>query len=128
MGHCAKDEWDLDHDGDFSESLGSCEGIDCAQGRCLCRPGQWRWCELAYVSLWGRQFCDEDGAAWGRCDEDGFEPPEACVHEGEGWLSLEFQTCMIEHGECIRDLWDLDGDGDTWESLGSCNGIACVDS
>jgi hypothetical protein len=36
------------------------------------------------------------------------------------------EACCIDQGYCCQDQWDLDGDGDGWESLGNCVDIVCV--
>lgn len=43
----------------------------------------------------------------------------------ECWFSPQFEACMVEQGACIQDMYDLDENGDTWESLGGCEGIVC---
>jgi hypothetical protein len=36
------------------------------------------------------------------------------------------EACCIDQGFCCQDFYDIDRDGDNWESLGSCIDIVCV--
>lgn len=120
---CIQDSQDLDGDGDTWESIGTCRMVCPVQG-CLCYPGAHRWCMLGHISWWGLQYCQEDALTWGRCSVVS-ELPGYEVCSEEGWFSPEFETCMVDRDACIQDMYDLDGDGDTWESLGGCEGIVC---
>ena len=101
-------------------------GIDADDERigCFCVPGpdSWRVCDSPDFSLWGRQECGED-LDWGRCVEESTILAE-CGHVA-AWYSPEVERCCIEIGFCCQDMWDLDHDGDTWESLGSCDASEC---
>lgn len=142
-GNCAQDVWDLDRDGDEWESVGVCESVACFEpgeelcgdlldndgdghvdvgcGDCDCTPGTGRWCDDPRYSMAGSQICAEDGT-WGPCREDALV--EACANV-EAWYSPAYEACLIAEDECAQDLWDLDFDGDTWESLGSCPDVIC---
>ena len=118
------DEWcgdgvDNDCDGRVDE--------DCGVGEddCVCTPGAWRYCDTPDYCLWGQQVCDEDGMAWGPCTEI-TAIPAACAPIAD-WYSPAAEACCVEQGRCCQDMWDLDHDGDTWESLPEgCPEIACV--
>jgi hypothetical protein len=100
---------------------------DCVSGEsdCVCTPNAWRFCDTPDYCLWGTQVCDEDGLAWGPCLET--DIPEACA-EIATWYSPAAEACCITSGQCCQDMWDLNGNGDTWESLpAGCPAIDCVD-
>lgn len=127
MGYCCQDFWDLDRDEDTWESLGNCTDGGCTgTGPDGCTPGSCRWCEPddAVLLVFGVQYCAEDGSDWGRCVEHP-EIPEVCAHV-DIWYSPEMQECLTENGHCGRDFWDLDEDGDHWESVGSCAPGECA--
>ena len=90
---------------------------------CVCVPGAWRYCDTPTYCRWGVQYCDADGMDWGRCDEIS-AIPAACAPI-DGWYSPAAEACCVEQGLCCQDMWDLDHDGDTWESLGNCTDIVC---
>ena len=90
---------------------------------CVCIPGAWRYCDTPTYCRWGIQYCDPDGMDWGRCNET--SPPLVCMFIAS-WYSPEAEACCIASGFCCQDMWDLDFDGDTWESLGDCVDIVCV--
>ena len=91
---------------------------------CVCIPSSWRYCDTPDYCLWGTQVCDEDGMAWGPCIET--DVPERCAAIAT-WYSAAAEACCIESGQCCQDRWDLDGDGDTWESLPyGCPAIDCT--
>jgi hypothetical protein len=69
----------------------------------------------------GSQPCEDDGR-WGACHED--QLVEACA-DVDAWYSPSYEQCLIDADECAQDMWDLDGDGDTWESLGYCPDLLC---
>jgi hypothetical protein len=106
---------------DFFNGGGDREGGDSGSGDCECVPGAWRYCDTPTYCRWGVQYCDADGLDWGACVEGGI--PGAC--NDEAWYSPEAEACCIDAGLCCQDMWDLDYDGDTWESLGSCADIVC---
>ncbi len=110
---------DNDCDGRIDEY---CTGDD---ADCVCNEGSWRYCDTPDYCLWGRQYCDDDQMAWGDCEEI-TDIPDAC-RSVEEWYSPRAEACCIEQGFCCQDMWDLDHDGDTWESLGNCEEIVCVD-
>jgi hypothetical protein len=147
-GQCAQDMWDLDHDGDTWESVGACADVACLLPEpeicgdlfdndfdghvdetcdaccddCLCVPGALRWCDDPAYSRLGEQECVASGMEWGRCSEAYL--PEVCAAV-DGWYSPAFEECLVANGECAQDMWDLDNDGDRWESLGDCTDIVC---
>jgi hypothetical protein len=90
------------------------ECLDCPTG---CEPGAERFCIVPGSSRWGTQRCDDD-AAWSSCDE-AEEMPDDCVVI-DGWYSPRAESCCLESGECCRDAWDQDHDGDLRDSLGEC--------
>lgn len=118
------DEWcgdgvDNDCDGRVDE--------DCLEGddTCVCTPGAWRYCDTPDYCLWGSQVCDEEGMSWGACTE--IDIPERCSGISS-WYSPAAEACCIEGGRCCQDMWDLDHDGDTWESLpAGCPETECVE-
>lgn len=146
-GFCVQDMWDWDRDGDVWESVGSCGGILCASvveercgdlldndhdghvdetcEGCVCTPGSWRYSvdDGGYGSLWAIPYCNEDGSGWGRTYEIPAipEPCDLIDH----WYSPPAQECCIEQGWCCQDMWDMDSDGDIWESLGRCPDPIC---
>jgi len=143
MGRCLGAQW-CDNDGLWGECMlcppglvhptdeicgdaidNDCDGFvdECEEQLCtLCQPLSFRWCDDPDYSSWGRQQCRADGE-WGPCTEAA--PPEPC--ERFSWYSPEAEVCLIEQGECGQDMWDLDHDGDTWESLGDCPDPLCVE-
>jgi len=43
------------------------------------------------------------------------------------WFNPAGEDCSIRQGRCVQDMWDLDGDGDNQESVGTCRGVdECV--
>jgi len=99
---------------------------DCVEGgeSCVCTPGAFRYCDTPDYCLWGTQVCDESGMAWGPCVET--DIPETCLGIAT-WYSPAAEACCITMGHCCQDMWDLDADGDTWESLNDdCPEIQCV--
>jgi len=106
-----------------------CDGIidndcicHCPGGGCICVPGSERYCDTPEFSLWGRQTCIDDGHRWGSCGE--IPIPSVCSHT-ESWYSPAGVECCVESGLCCQDMWDYDGDGESWDSVGSCNAISC---
>jgi hypothetical protein len=69
------------------------------------------------------QTCDVDGE-WGPCAEEAHHDVCSVI---DGWYSPAFEECLIENDECARDMWDLDNDGDDWESLGTCPPLLCFE-
>jgi len=90
---------------------------------CECIPGAWRYCDTPTYCRWGVQYCNADGMDWGRCNETSI--PLVCMFIAS-WYSPEAEACCMAAGFCCQDMWDLDFDGDTWESLGDCTDIECV--
>jgi hypothetical protein len=88
-----------------------------------CVAGAWRYCDTPTYCNWGVQACDDDGLSWGSCVETSL--PAACAGI-DGWYSPASERCCIDQGYCCQDMWDLDVDGDSWESLGACDGIVCA--
>jgi hypothetical protein len=102
-----------------------CEMEDAPDGvsEGCCVPGAERYCEDPGYPIWGTQRCLDDGVSWGPCDEIAM-PPSPC-DELAGWYSPAAEECCVRSGFCCLDMWDLDGDGDTWESLGNCVDVIC---
>jgi len=100
---------------------------ECPRGCAVCQPGSERVCFVSYCTIWGEQQCESDGRGWRRCREQ--EPPDACKSDDNGFGgasdSEEAERCCIEEGFCCEDYWDLDGDGDTDEMVGACDGVSC---
>ena len=90
---------------------------------CLCIVGAWRYCDTPAYGYWGTQYCLENGLEWGRCTETAI--PEPCA-EVEVWYSPRAVECCIENDFCCQDMWDIDHDGDTWDSLGNCVDVLCI--
>ena len=79
---------------------------------------------LQGTARWGRQVCADDASRWERCEA--IESPPASCDTIEQWYSPASEACGIESGMCCMDTWDLDSDGDAWESLGNCVDIICL--
>lgn len=93
--------------------------------RCeTCIPGSERACQLSYCLYWGVQTCSADGRSFGTCREDS-PPPECEKIAQEKKKSRELEQCCVDNGHCCLDLFDLDGDGDTKESIGQCDEVTC---
>ena len=93
--------------------------------RCeVCVPGSQRVCFISYCLYWGTQTCAADGKSFGSCREQ--RPPSDCdaVARAEG-ASSALEHCCVDRGYCCLDTYDLDGDGDRGEVLGSCGGVSC---
>jgi len=93
--------------------------------RCeVCIPGSERVCQLSYCLYWGIQTCSADGRSFGVCRED--SPPPECKEAAKRHeRSAALEQCCIDAGYCCRDEFDLDGDGDKQEHLGSCEAVTC---
>jgi len=89
---------------------------------CECVPGAQRFCDTPDYCHWGIQFCDADGIEWGDCSETVSIPPECMI---DGWYSPASEACCVAQGYCCQDMWDINGNGDNWESLGNCVDIVC---
>ena len=120
--------WSCEYDGEFRVcQLGDGSGSDgppepVVDG-CVCRPGAVRFCDTPVMCRWGIQECNDATLDWGPCIETTSIPME-CVAI-DGWYSPGAERCCINGGHCCQDMWDIDGDGDTWESLGDCTDITC---
>lgn len=97
---------------------------ECPQPCDVCVPGTVRQCFETYCTGWGVQTCATDGRSWNYCEEA--PVPNAC-DDGFGWVDSVPSTeqCCIDEGFCCQDYWDLDGDGQTDDSVGTCYGIDC---
>ncbi len=93
--------------------------------RCeLCVPGSQRVCFISYCLYWGVQTCASDGRSFGPCREQ--RPPAECDATARAHgASPELEQCCIDHGYCCLDAYDLDGDGNRGDLVGSCGGVAC---
>lgn len=87
-----------------------------------CSPGSVRQCFDAYCTGWGVQVCNSSGSAFETCQEAAV--PRNCEDEW-GWAPHQLSTgeCCIAEGFCCQDSWDIDGDGDFNDSVGTCYGI-----
>lgn len=93
--------------------------------RCdVCVPGSTRACFTSLCTYWGDESCTADGRSFGRCRErsvpSGCESVAQSSHD-----SPALEQCCIDQGFCCRDQFDLDGDGDSRESVGTCDGASC---
>lgn len=128
---------DNDCDGEIDEDIPPepCEvsgSSRCVMGRwsecpdvCVgCVPGTVRQCFDAYCTGWGVQTCNESGNNWNSCQEASV--PNVC-DDGGGWVPTQPSTgqCCVDEGFCCQDYWDLDADGETDDSVGTCYGIDC---
>jgi len=132
---CAGDCDDTDEEAN-PEAVEYCNGTDnncdgtidnecicyCPTGTCICVPGSERYCDTPAYSLWGTQTCSDDGLRWGTCSEVSI--PDSCSHTDYGY-SPSAEECCVASGFCCQDAWNLDGDTETWDSVGSCNAITC---
>ena len=100
---------------------------ECPRACAVCQPNSTRVCFVSYCTIWGEQRCESDGRAWRRCREEA--PPSACASDENGFGgaadSVDAEQCCIDQGFCCEDYWDVDGDGDTDEMVGSCDGVSC---
>ncbi len=112
------DNIDNDCDGFTDET---CAGWE--EPPCVCIAGAWRYCDTPDYCRWGTQVCNPDGMEWGACLEVN-TIPSVCADDN--WYSPAAESCCIASGMCCQDMWDLDHDGDSWESLGNCIDITCV--
>jgi hypothetical protein len=125
-GFCCQDAWDADGDGDLHDSVGDCDEGGCVGGHdqtLVCQPGSCRYCDAPAYSTIGMQLCLMDGSGWSPCDETTLWPASCSEH---GWYSPAAQQCCFDEGFCCQDIWDLDSDGETWESFGACLEGGCV--
>jgi hypothetical protein len=88
--------------------------------RCgLCVPGSTRVCFMTYCWRWGTQTCAADGLSFGFCKEH--SPPSQCASIAQqDKTSPELEQCCIDNGYCCEDLFDLNGDGNNGDLIGSC--------
>jgi hypothetical protein len=93
--------------------------------RCeVCVPGSQRVCFISYCLYWGIQTCAADGRSFGPCREQ--RPPTACDGTARTHgASRELEQCCVDNGYCCLDAYDLDGDGNRGDVLGSCGGVSC---
>jgi len=93
--------------------------------RCdVCVPGSTRECFTTLCTYWGTETCTADGRSFGRCREGDVAPGcEDVAQRSHDSPALE--QCCIDRGLCCRDQFDLDGDGDRRESVGTCDGASC---
>ena len=92
---------------------------DCPVLCVVCVPGSMRYCDTPTYCSWGQQACNADGAGWGACFE--VSAPAGCAGG-----STQYSTrCCIDAGYCCQDFFDTDGDGDSYDSVGSCRGVLC---
>jgi hypothetical protein len=93
--------------------------------RCeVCVPGSHRVCLVSYCLYWGTQTCAADGRSFGPCREQ--RPPAECDGTARAHgASPELEKCCVDQGYCCLDAYDLDGDGDRGDLVGSCGGVSC---
>jgi len=93
--------------------------------RCeVCPPGETRQCFTTLCTYWGSQSCASDGRSFGRCREGSV--PRGCEDvASRSHDSPALEQCCIDQGFCCSDRFDLDGDGNTTESLGTCDTTTC---
>jgi hypothetical protein len=93
--------------------------------RCgACIPGSSRVCFITYCNAWGVQTCSSDGLSFGYCQEN--SPPSQCQSiADDDKSSPALEQCCIDSGNCCQDLYDLNGNGDTTDLIGSCSGTSC---
>jgi hypothetical protein len=93
--------------------------------RCeVCVPGSQRVCFISYCLYWGTQTCAADGRSFGPCREQ--RPPMPCDATARAHgASPELEKCCVDQGYCCLDAYDLDGDGNRGDLLGSCGGVSC---
>ncbi len=97
---------------------------ECPKRCAACVPGSSRVCFITYCKSWGVQTCAADGLSFGVCEES--EPPSQCAGTAEGdKASPALEQCCIDSGNCCQDLFDLNGDGNTSDQVGSCSGTTC---
>lgn len=93
--------------------------------RCgLCVPGSTRVCFLTYCRRWGTQTCSADGLSFGFCEEHS-PPPQCASIAAQDKTSPALEQCCIDNGYCCEDLFDLDGDGNSGDLIGSCGKTSC---
>lgn len=99
----------------------------CPRVCAVCRPGATRVCFPSYCTRWGEQECVADGLGWDSCSEQ--PAPLECQGEDDTWDAADdspsAEQCCIDRGDCCVDHWDMDGDGDTSESMGDCEEVTC---
>ena len=90
----------------------------------ICVPGSTRVCFKTYCSRWGVETCASDGLSFGFCEERSI--PSACASIADtDKTSPALEQCCIDNGYCCDDLFDLNGDGNTGDLVGSCKGTSC---
>ena len=98
---------------------------DCPRRCEACLPASQRICFTTTCTYWGVQTCAADGLSFGRCRET--RPPFECAEIARSQQpSPELERCCLDHGNCCRDDFDLDGDGDRDEMLGRCETVQCT--
>ena len=106
----------------YRDELIYCEdnlGDDGSMTGCICIPGSTRYCDTPTYCSWGVQVCYPSGEGWGPCVETR-DIPDECESEWGQYYMPESERCCIDAGYCCQDYYDLDGDGDNSEALGSC--------
>lgn len=125
-------EWEDDcgdwgcSDSDDCNAPDPCSGVDCGGSDwtspptgTTCVPGSTRYCDTPTYCSWGEQRCNDQGTGWGPCYES--SAPPGCG----GWSYDE--DCCIDSGSCCQDWYDFDGDGDTNDSVGTCEEVRVCD-
>jgi hypothetical protein len=96
----------------------------CATRCGACVPGSTRVCFMTYCTRWGTQTCASDGLSFGFCEE--FSLPSQCAAiAAQSGTSPALEQCCIDNGYCCEDLFDLDGDGNSGDQIGTCGATSC---
>jgi hypothetical protein len=99
--------------------------LSACPSRCdACVPGSERICFHSYCTFWAAESCTADGKSFGACRERRV-PPECAAVASAHQDSPELERCCIDNGYCCHDEFDLDGDGNRNEMLGTCDEVSC---
>jgi hypothetical protein len=90
----------------------------------VCVPGSTRVCFKTYCTRWGTQTCAADGLSFGFCQERS-APSQCASIANQDKTSPALEQCCIDSGYCCQDLFDLNGDGNYGDLVGSCSGTSC---
>jgi hypothetical protein len=99
--------------------------LSACPSRCdACIPGSERICFHSFCTFWAVESCAADGKAFGPCRER-HVPPDCAAVANAHQDSPELERCCIDSGYCCHDEFDLDGDGNRNEMLGTCDEVSC---
>jgi hypothetical protein len=97
---------------------------ECPKRCAACVPGSTRVCFLTYCNRWGTETCSADGLSFGFCKEAPI--PSKCAAIADQYkTSPELEQCCIDSGFCCQDMFDLNGNGNYGDLIGTCNGTSC---